>query len=344
MAQALQDGLAYYSKAFGPYQYRQIRLLEFPRYKSFAQSYANTIQTSESAGFIDDLRDKNNPDLTYFITSHELGHQWWGHQIVGADVQGASVLVESLAEYSAIMNAKHAFTPNQMQQFMRRELFNYLTGRRAERKKELPLLLCENQPYIHYYKGGMVFYALQDYLGEDKLNGALRDFLAHNHQTKPPYATSADLLAALRGATPDSLRYLLHDMFETITLYKNELKDATYTPRPDGRYDVALTIKAEKVHADSLGNETPAPLADYVEVGVFGPDQAPGESWDVRGKALLLKKVKLTQPETTLHFVVNEKPAKGGVDPFQKLIDRFYYDNVKPLEEQQAGSKPVAVK
>ena len=117
MAQALRDGLAYYSKAFGPYQYRQIRLLEFPRYKSFAQSYANTIQTSESAGFIDDLHGKNSPDLTYFITNHELGHQWWGHQEVGADVQGASMLVESLAEYSAIMTAKHAFSPNQMQQF-----------------------------------------------------------------------------------------------------------------------------------------------------------------------------------------------------------------------------------
>jgi len=344
MAQALQDGLGYFSKSFGPYQYRHIRLLEFPRYKSFAQSYANTIQFSESAGFISDLRDRNAPDNTYFITSHELGHQWWGHQVVGADVQGASVLVESLAEYSAIMNAKHEFTPNQMQQFMRGELNAYLRGRRSERKKELPLLLVENQPYIHYYKGGMVFYALQDYLGEDKLNGALRAFLAANHQAKPPYATSADLLGYIRRATPDSLQYVLHDMFETITLYKNELKDARYTRRPDGRYDVALTIKAEKVRADSLGNETPAPLADYVEVGVFGPDQAPGESWDVRGKALLVKKVKLTKPEETLHFVVNEKPAKGGIDPYQKLIDRFYYDNVKPLEEQKPAAKSVAVR
>jgi ABC-2 type transport system permease protein len=190
----------------------------------------------------------------------------------------------------------------------------------------------------------MVFYALQDYIGENKLNGALRDFLAVNHQDKPPYATATDLLGYIRRVTPDSLQYVLHDMFETITLYKNELKDAHYTPRPDGRYDVALTIKAEKVRADSVGNETPVPLADYVEVGIFGPDQAPGESWDVRGKALLVRKVKLTKPETTLRFVVNEKPAKGGIDPYQKLIDRFYYDNVKPLEEQKPPAKAVAAR
>ena len=228
---------------------------------------------------------------------------------------------------------------------MRRELTNYLSGRRAERQKELPLLLCEDQPYIHYNKGGMVFYALQDYIGEDRLNRALKAFLADHHESRPPYATSADLLGYLRRATPDSLQYVLHDMFETITLYKNELKEATYSRRPDGRYDVALTIKAEKVRADSLGNEPPTPLADYVEVGVFGPDQSPGgEAWDVRGKALLVRKVKITKPEETLHFIVAEKPAKGGIDPYQKLIDRLFYDNVRPLEEVKPRHKAVAAK
>lgn len=344
MAEALRKSLTYFTAAFGPYQYRQIRILEFPRYKSYAQSQPNTVPFSESAGFIDDLRDKTKPDLTFFITNHELGHQWWGHQVVGANVQGSSMISESLAEYSAIMTAKHEFTPAQMQQFMRRELDRYLSGRRQERKKEMPLMLVEAQPYIHYYKGGMVLYALQDYIGEDRLNRALRAFAAkHRFQTRP-YPNTADLMGYLRQATPDSLQYLLHDMFETITLYKNEVKTASYTPRPDGRYDVALTIKAEKLRADSLGNETPLPLADYLEVGVFGPDQGPAEAWDVRGKALVLRKVKLTQPETTLHFVVNEKPAKAGIDPYQKLIDRYYFDNVKHLEAQQPAPKPVAVR
>ncbi|WP_201982233.1 ABC transporter permease/M1 family aminopeptidase [Hymenobacter rubidus] len=344
MAEALRKALPYYTAAFGPYQYRQIRVLEFPRYKSFAQSFPNTVPFSESAGFIDDLRDKSKPDLAFFITNHELAHQWWGHQVVGANVQGSSMLIESLAEYSAIMTAKHEFTPARMQQFMRRELDNYLRGRRQERKKEQPLMLCENQPYIHYYKGGMVFYALQDYIGEDKLNGALRAFLAKNRYQTRPYPNSADLLAYLHQATPDSLQYLLRDMFETITLYKNELKTATYTPRPDGKYDVSLTIKADKLRADSLGNEKSIPMADYLEVGVFGPDKSDGEAWDVRGKPLYLKKVKITTPETTLNFVVNEKPAKAGVDPYQKVIERYYYDNVKFVDEKKAGSKPVAVK
>ncbi|MDO7845720.1 M1 family aminopeptidase [Hymenobacter sp. M29] len=344
MAEALRKALPYYTAAFGPYQYRQIRVLEFPRYKGFAQSFPNTVPFSESAGFIDDLRDPTKPDLAFFITNHELAHQWWGHQLVGANVQGSSMLIESLAEYSAIMTAKHEFTPAKMQQFMRRELDNYLRGRRQERKKEQPLMLCESQPYIHYYKGGMVFYALQDYIGEDKLNGALRAFLAKNRYQTRPYPNSADLMTYLRQATPDSLQYALHDMFETITLYKNELKTASYTPRPDGKFDVNLTIKAEKLRADSLGNEKSIAMADYIDLGIFGPDKSAGEAWDVRGKPLFLKKIKLTKPETTLHFVVNEKPVKAGVDPYQKLIERYYIDNVKFVDEQKAGSKPVAAK
>lgn len=76
----------------------------------------------------------------------------------------------------------------------------------------------------------------------------------------------------LKKATPDSLHYVVHDMFETITLFENQLDEATYTPRPDGEYDVLLTLRAAKLRADSLGNETLIKLADYVDIGIFGPD------------------------------------------------------------------------
>jgi ABC-2 type transport system permease protein len=159
MADALKKGLTYYTKAFGPYQFRQVRIQEFPRYKNFAQSYPNTIPTSEDAGFIADLRDPERPDGVFFITNHELGHQWWGHQVVGGQVQGSSRLSKSLAEYSSLMTCKHDFSGPLMQKRMRDELDQYLRGRRGERKKELPLMLVENQTYIHYNKGGIVFFA-----------------------------------------------------------------------------------------------------------------------------------------------------------------------------------------
>ncbi|MEJ7804985.1 MAG: M1 family aminopeptidase, partial [Telluria sp.] len=100
MIASSQKSLDYFSTQFTPYQHKQVRILEFPNYQAFAQSFANTIPYSESVGFIADLRNKDDIDYVFYVTAHELAHQWWGHQVMGADVQGASMLVESLAEYS----------------------------------------------------------------------------------------------------------------------------------------------------------------------------------------------------------------------------------------------------
>ena len=344
MSDALKKGLTYYTKAFGPYQYRQVGVLEFPRYKNFAQSFPNTIPTSEGAGFITDLRDKKKLDNVFFITNHELGHQWWGHQVVGGNVQGSAMLSESLAEYSSLMMCKHEFTPAQLQHFMRCELDGYLSGRRAERKKEVPLMLVENQPYIHYNKGGMVFYALQDYLGEEKLNGAIKAFLTKTRYQTRPYTSTAEFMTYLKQATPDSMQYVLHDMFETITLFENRVSAATYAKRPDGCYDVCLTLEAAKMRADSLGNETLVKLGDWVDVGIFGPDKMDDtEVYDASGDALLLKKIRITKPRTVLTFVVDKQPAKAGLDPYHKLIDRHYMDNVLAVEAGAVVEKAVAV-
>lgn len=79
MMQGMKDALAYCSENFGPYQHQQARILEFPRYQSFAQSFPNTIPYSEGVGFIARVRDDNPEDLDYpyYVTAHEIAHQWW---------------------------------------------------------------------------------------------------------------------------------------------------------------------------------------------------------------------------------------------------------------------------
>lgn len=189
----------------------------------------------------------------------------------------------------------------------------------------------------------MVSFALQEYIGEAKLNGAIKAFLDKARYQTRPYPNSAELVSYLKKATPDSLQYVVHDLFETITFFENQLDDATYTPRPDGKYDVRLTLRAAKMRADSLGNKTPIPLRDYVDVGIFGPDQARKmEDYDASGQPLFFQKAKLTKPVTVLTFVVNKTPAKAGLDPYHKLIDRHYQDNVKTVAASEKTAPVVA--
>ena len=58
MVRGVQDALTYYTKNFGPYQHRQVRIVEFPGYSAFAQSFPNTIPFSENIGFIAKVDDR----------------------------------------------------------------------------------------------------------------------------------------------------------------------------------------------------------------------------------------------------------------------------------------------
>ena len=330
MMGAVQRSLDYYAAAFGPYQHRQVRILEFPRYAPFAQSFANTIPYSEGVGFIARVReDEDDVDYPFYITAHEVAHQWWGHQVVGAAAAGTPLLSESLSEYSALMVMEQRYGPRQMRKFLKHVLDEYLQGRTFESKRETPLLYAEGQQYVHYQKGGLAFYALRDALGEERLNAALRGYLQRVKFQQPPYTTSLELYRHLQAATPDSLRPFLADLFERITLYENRVTRARATRRPDGRYAVELTVVGRKVYADSLGNETDAPLNEWIDVGVFA---APPAGQDETAAPLYLRKHKLRSGEQTIRLLVDQQPVRAGVDPLHKLIDRHTDDNLLRVE------------
>ncbi|HLL55907.1 MAG TPA: M1 family aminopeptidase [Myxococcaceae bacterium] len=325
MVEGVKASLEYFTRNFSPYQHRQVRILEFPRYRTFAQSFANTIPFSEAIGFIAkvDPKDEKDLDYPYYVTSHEVAHQWWAHQVIGGNVQGATVLSETLSQYSALMVMKQKYGADKMKRFLRYELDRYLISRGLERKKELPLARVENQPYIHYQKGSLVMYALQDYVGEDKVNQALAEYIKQVGFQEPPYTNTTELIAQLRKVTPQDLQYLIDDLFEHITLYENRAVSAKATPK-DGGYEVKLTVAAKKLRADELGKEQEVGVDDVVDIGVL----------DDKGGVLLLEKRRVKAGEQELVVSVKQKPAKAGIDPLNKLIDRQPDDNVIAVQTE----------
>ena len=160
--------------------------------------------------------------MVFYVVAHEMAHQWWGHQEVGANMQGATLLVETLAQYSALMTMEKEYGRDTMRKFMQYEMDNYLRSRGAELLKERPLLRVEaSQGYIHYRKGSVVMYYLREMIGEEAVNRALRKVLNKYGYAPPPYPTSYALVDALREETPPQLQYLLQDLFYDITLFSN---------------------------------------------------------------------------------------------------------------------------
>jgi len=327
MADGVKRSLDYFTANFSPYQHKQVRILEFPRYARFAQSFPNTIPFSESIGFIADLRDKEAIDYVFYVTAHEVGHQWWAHQVVGARVQGTTMITETMAQYSALMVMEKEYGGDKMRKFLKYELNSYLAGRGGELVAEVPLMLVEDQGYIHYRKGSLVMYALRDAIGEENVNAALRKIIARWAFQGPPYVRTTEVLDELRAVTPPERQSMLHDLFETITLYDNKATDVTTTRTPDGKYRVRITVSSTKFRADGTGNEKPVPLDDWIDIGVL----AAGASKKADGRPLILEKRHITSSPATFELVVGEKPATAGIDPLNKLIDRNPDDNVKKV-------------
>jgi ABC-2 type transport system permease protein len=223
-----------------------------------------------------------------------------------------------------------------MRKFLEHELDRYLMSRGRERKREMPLQLVENQPYIHYNKGSLVMYALRDYIGEDRVNRALRKFLDENKYKGPPYPTSLQLVSALRAATPDSLKYLITDLFETITLYELRADSAVVTDAPGqpGKFQVDLWAHARKVRADSLGKETDIAFRDWIDIGVYRNPRGDTVSQDKNGIPLYLAKQRVDSGPRRFTIVVDQRPARVGIDPLHKLTDRLTRDNTVSVRDR----------
>ncbi|NIP16135.1 MAG: ABC transporter permease subunit [Pseudomonadales bacterium] len=329
MITATKKSLDYFTREFSPYQYQQFRILEFPAYASFAQSFPNTIPYSEGIGFIADLRDPAEIDYVFYVTAHELAHQWWAHQVVGAQMQGMTVIVETLAQYSALMVMEQEYGPARMRRFLKYELDNYLQSRGGELIEELPLLYVENQGYIHYRKGSVVMYALKDAIGEDAVNAALRSFIAEYGFKEGVFPTSRDLVDEFRAVAGPEHQPLITDLFERITVYDLAVADASVA-ETDGGYDVTITVSARKLHADGDGRETEVPLNQMFDLAIF-----PGGSEDLGDDdlpdPLLAERRQVVSGEQTFTVRVEERPERVGIDPYNKMIDRNPDDNLRSL-------------
>ncbi|HEX9953379.1 MAG TPA: M1 family aminopeptidase [Rubricoccaceae bacterium] len=327
MLDAMAASLDYYQANFGSYQFNHARIVEFPGYHDFAQAFAGTIPYSETVGFISNYTAPETIDYVTGMTAHELAHQYWAHQLVGAEMEGDGVLTETLAQYSALMVVKRLRGRDQIRRFLQFELDEYLDSRSDG---DPPLVRESGQHHVIYDKGSLVMYLLQERLGEAAVNRALRKLLQRYRFRGAPYPRSLDLVAALRAEarTPEA-QALITDLFERVTLYDLKVTQPSAVRRADGRWDVSVPVEAAKVYVDGHGVETEAPLAERIEVGLFTAE--PGRDAFDTADVIRLERQPVRSGAQTLTFVTDRRPTYVGVDPYNYYIDRDSGDNVAPL-------------
>lgn len=333
MLAAMKASLALFGERFSPYQFEQFRILEFPAYESFAQSFANTVPYSEAIGFIqafDDADAAHKIDMVTYVTAHEIAHQWWAHQVIGADKQGSTLLSESFAQYSALLVMEQLYGREQIHKFLKYELDSYLRARASEAREEVPLARVEDQAHIHYQKGALVMWWLKEAAGQDAVNRSLQRLIREFAFKSAPYPDALDFLRILREECGPAHAELITDLFERITLYDLSISKARATPRPDGRFDVAFTVEARKLQADGQGAETEASLDEDFEIALF--TEKPGDARFTKVSILNQQRTRLRSGSQELKWVTDKQPRFVGVDPFHLRIDRNSSDNIRAVD------------
>ena len=318
----MKSSLNYCSSKFCKYPYSTFRIVEIPNYYGFgARSQPSMVVWNENAVFINNIEDPEANDQMFGITAHEITHNWWPYIVTPSFAEGCELTTEAICQYVWIMCLEKEYGKAMARKQLREELDDYLRGRKKDTEGERTLARQFVRYYITYAKSMIAMYTLQDYIGEENVNKALKSIIDKFGHRENSYINSLDLIKAYRQATPDSLQYLITDLFETITLHENQVLSANYETFHTGKYKVSLKVSSRKFRADSDGKQTEIPLDDYIDIGIFGEDD----------EELYLKKHKFTQNIQQFEIIVDKKPVQAGIDPYLILIDRNREDNLKKV-------------
>lgn len=346
MFDAMRTSMETYTETFSPYQYAQLRIMEFP-YRSFAQAFAGTVPFSERIGFVQDPGKTDDPkrvDFASYVTMHEIGHQWFAHQLIGAYTKGSNLLSEGLTENATMLayERQYGFTRARRMHEVRTTQ-RYLLDRAGDPDKEPVLAEAESQGYLNYNKTSWVFWGMRHIIGNDDVQRSVKRFLTEYHGTKgAPYPTTLELIDILKEEIDPKYHQLIDDYWNKITFWDLSFTDDIDVRATGDDFTVSLPIKVDKKYAsEEDGKETSvseiegAELNEWLEIGFYTEDPKD----DLGASPFATRKVRVDQLETVLEFKLNEKPTHVILDPKRLLIERNINDNTKTVNKELASSE-----
>jgi len=315
------DSKNYCEKWFSPLQYDHLSMIEFPLTEgTYATVHGNIIPFSEVKMLCDIDHKKNNEyNHPYFVAAHEMAHYWWGYKVDPANVKGGQLLSEAMAEYISKKAVERRFGREVIRKDRSKEQDIYFEIR-AREANEVPLNHAEiGQEYLNYVKGGLALTTLSEYVGEEKFNMALARFEKGFRYREPPFASSLNFIDTLRTVVPDSLSYLVEDLFETITIYDNQVLSAQLS---NGLLTVEVDIR--KYRSDGTGKRTEVlDFEDYIRLALVDRDGNEKVSMLKVGSGL-----------GEFRFEIDEDITMVRLDPDGLLLDPDRGDNEVKIEQQ----------
>ena len=326
MVSGIQASLTYLSSKLGPYPHSEIRFLENSGYNK--GMYANPTYIWYRTGYalLNQAEDSERVDVTFATVAHEVAHQWWSHQLTPAIVKGKGLLTETLAWYSAFEIIEEAQGKKRFLDLLHQFQQEYFS---PQARSVQPLLKASDHNLI-YRKGPLALYTLREYIDKEQVRMALKDLFKKNASGTPPLPTPLDLYHELQNVTPDSMQYLLHDLFATNTYWDLKTEQSSARQIKGGNWEVSLDVQARKFTVDTLGVQADVPMDDWVQIGIFEA----GDGQKGERETRYLKWHRIRSGEQTIVVDLPHKPAYAGIDPNHLLMDLKRVDNSSEVNLQ----------
>jgi len=317
--------LEYYQAQFGPYPFKELTLVEIP-YRSFARAYPGIVYISENVGFKENLNSASNLNDFSNLVAHEISHQWWGHQLTAAKTEGAMLLIESLADYSALMVMKKRYGEGYVKKSVARSTRKYLKGRSADQMGETFLAKMLGQHYLRYEKGPVIYNALRHLIGEQQLNQSLSNLLKEKAFVATNYATSYDLISHIKAVAGNEFDSLIDEWLMQIAIYDLRVEEAHIEKLANGHYKVTATLAGNTFKFSKEQDIQELPFVHPVPFAIYATDTK-------ATRLLYQQSIELVNGKKLISIILDEKPSKIIVDPNLMFIDRNSVDNRSVLSE-----------
>ena len=165
----------------------------------FGGGMENVSATTLASGSLQDARSDERRVAS--LTSHELGHQWFGDLVTCKD-WGQIWLNESFATFMQMCYFQHRYGENAYQHEVANNTRSYL---RESQRFERPIVthLYPNpdamfDPGTTYDKGSVILHSLRQMLGDAAFFAGIHEYLTKHYDTP---VTTADLSEALTNAS-----------------------------------------------------------------------------------------------------------------------------------------------
>lgn len=342
MINAVEFSLSHFTENFSPYQYDYVRIMEVP-FIGFAQAFAGTIPFSEQGFIMDsgDPEDVKTLDNATLTTMHEMGHQWFAHQIVPGYSRGFNVLSEGLTSYITMDAYEAMYGWDKAHYALENGTIAQLQALAfIDSEKEVPLSKARNQQYLVYNKADWVLWGLKHYIGPQNLRDAMKGFIDEWGLKGSPYPTTATLTDVLREAAGPDYDQFITDQWDRIVLWKFAHDDGgpTLSENADGSWRVTIPVRTDKIikteemetslsYSEMDGESLNEPL----EIGFYSEE--PKKLWSAYDQ---LEQVWVTKTAQTFTFDVETKPTHIALDPRRLMQESFIDDNVETVGESSA--------